>query len=64
LQPRPSLAIDPARFTIRARNSVVECDLHTVEVVGSKPAAPTDKSPEIGAFAFSGSGAVAQRWPN
>jgi hypothetical protein len=28
----------------RAHNSAVECHLHTVEVVGSNPAAPTIKS--------------------
>jgi hypothetical protein len=29
---------------LRAHNSAVECHLHTVEVVGSNPAAPTIES--------------------
>jgi hypothetical protein len=32
------------RIPARAHNSAVECHLHTVEVVGSNPAAPTIES--------------------
>ena len=34
----------PLRGLKRAHNSAVECHLHTVEVAGSNPAAPTIKS--------------------
>jgi hypothetical protein len=36
------LALQPS--PIRALNSAVECHLHTVEVAGSNPAAPTIES--------------------
>jgi hypothetical protein len=33
------------RIKRRALNSAVECHLHTVEVIGSNPIAPTIESP-------------------
>ena len=38
-----------ASAAIRAHNSAVECHLHTVEVVGSNPAVPTNPFNNLGA---------------
>ena|SRR5580698_5484748 len=43
--PRPAF---PSRHNPRALNSAVECHLHTVEVAGSNPAAPTIESTTYG----------------